>query len=660
MSQPIQFKSDQAWQDYIKTLKKYESAQRGDDDSPSQLSSPMKPQIKPKLGTQQKSYTAKLSVSQFDNPSQGKSRQPIQDVTIPEISTVSKEKSEPLRLPLDQYVSQPNPQIITSHAGPKPNSGVKKTTTGHSSGLGSMLYQDPRRAYTQEQFVHSKKRNSPPKDRKKSNSPPEKKSKKNTVHPEVSVSVIQSNTPIPPSTEHPPQWVERYRPKKSTDIVGNSKNVGIFKAWVHERSMKRSTDSLVMLLHGPPGIGKTSMAHAILREAGFQVYEVNASLVRTSKAVHQELVDVVPRVSLSGRTAVILDELDGGVDSEKSETDRDKSAVDGILEFLKWAKDNKKNTTNWGPVVCIANDVAGKAMQKLTHSVPTLRFFRPFASDLSKVLNTILRAEKLQMAEKDKVRIIEASGGDVRRLVGLMESYALCRPTDGNSTIKSFIESSSKDAFYDIFKSVVHIMYTPKMTLDQSINIFQSDQSVMTLMVQENYTHVFEQKWPHAIQKRTKTECEHKKSFSSCQNCKVQLQSIQDISELAETLSAVNYFDSKVQVYQEDQEDARNACAGMLVSTIHYYRRKRHVGVEDPTIRFTTFFSEKNKGKVSFSQQQFFREHLASSNLLSTMDSMEYIECFKTIQHGADWKIHCKDYGIQESNWEALSNKFII
>ena len=132
------------------------------------------------------------------------------------------------------------------------------------------------------------------------------------------------------------------------------------------------------------------------------------------------------------------------------------------------------------------------------------------------------------------------------------------------------------------------------------------------------------------------------------------------MSALAETLSAVDYFESSVPVYQEDQEDARNACAGMLVSSVHYYRRKRHVGVEDPEIKFTTFFSEKNKSKVSFSQQQFFREHLASSNLLSRMDSMDYVECFKTVQHSSDWKTHCKDYEIQESNWEALRNKFIV
>jgi hypothetical protein len=652
---PAQFKRAD-WQEYEKKIVKQESSKQCEDDDPPSRSSTTK-NPRAKLCAQQTSYTAQITVSQFDGPPRKKMTQQTQEVSVPAISTVTDEKSELL----NPQLAQPpiHPQIITSNIHPKP-SNIKKTTIGHSSGLIAVLHQKPLQAYLPEQTYNSKKRNSPPNDRKKSRSPPEKKPKTSNVHPEVSPSVIQSSNPTPPSTSRPSQWVERYRPKKSTDIVGNSKNVGLFKTWVHERSMKRSTDSLVILLHGPPGIGKTSMAHAILREAGFQVYEVNASIVRTSKAVHQELVDVVPRVSLCGRTAVILDELDGGVDNEKSETDEDKSAVDGILEFLKWAKDSKKNTTNWGPIVCIANDVAGKAMQKLTHSVPTLRFFRPFASDLSKVLNNIIRAEKLQIMEKDKVRLIEASGGDVRRLVSLMESYALCRTADVTPSIKSFIESSSKDVFYDIFKSVIHIMYMPKTTWEQSINILQSDQSIMTLMIQENYIHVFEPKWPHANQKRSKIECEHKKPFSSCQYCKVQLQVVQDLAGLSETLSEVDCFESSVPMYKEDKEDARNACAGLLVSSIHYYRRKRHIGVENPKIVFTTFFSQRNKEKVSCSQQQFFREHMLSKSLLSTMDSMDYVECFKTMQNGTEWKTHCKDYGIQESNWESLSNKFII
>lgn len=76
----------------------------------------------------------------------------------------------------------------------------------------------------------------------------------------------------------------------------------------------------VLLLCGPPGLGKTTLAYVLARQAGYQVLEVNASDDRTANIVTERIRNALESTSLSmmGKkngmskpTCVIIDEIDG-------------------------------------------------------------------------------------------------------------------------------------------------------------------------------------------------------------------------------------------------------------------------------------------------------------------------------------------------------------
>lgn len=81
----------------------------------------------------------------------------------------------------------------------------------------------------------------------------------------------------------------------------------------------------VLLLAGKPGLGKTTMAHVLATQAGYQVVEINASDDRSSRTVTEQIKSALECRTLdagalfggglslkSNRpTCVIIDEIDG-------------------------------------------------------------------------------------------------------------------------------------------------------------------------------------------------------------------------------------------------------------------------------------------------------------------------------------------------------------
>lgn len=86
----------------------------------------------------------------------------------------------------------------------------------------------------------------------------------------------------------------------------------------------------ILLLSGPPGLGKTTLAHVLARQAGYQVHEVNASDDRTGKVVEERIRNALESRALSGAggmsgnrpTCVVVDEVDGAGGGGESASQR--------------------------------------------------------------------------------------------------------------------------------------------------------------------------------------------------------------------------------------------------------------------------------------------------------------------------------------------------
>lgn len=100
-------------------------------------------------------------------------------------------------------------------------------------------------------------------------------------------------------------WVERYRPQLIDDTILPAKTKAMFKKFVTDDSVPN------LLLSGGPGVGKTTIAKAMLEEMGCDYIVKNGSLNVNIDTLRYDISTYASAVSLSGgRKYVIFDEAD--------------------------------------------------------------------------------------------------------------------------------------------------------------------------------------------------------------------------------------------------------------------------------------------------------------------------------------------------------------
>ncbi|KAI7496772.1 P-loop containing nucleoside triphosphate hydrolase protein [Hortaea werneckii] len=258
-------------------------------------------------------------------------------------------------------------------------------------------------------------------------------------------------------------WTEKYRARKFTDLIGDERTHRAVMHWLKRwdqivfpgsyrapKSKTKGPNELfeekphrkILMLTGPPGLGKTTLAHVCAKQAGYEVQEINASDERSGNVVKGRIRDMVGTENVKGvdtkkvdgklrkagrPVCVVVDEVDGVVGSggggeggfvkaliDLVLLDQKNSSALGTMQQAPARKKKKGDRFRLlRPMILICNDVYHPSLRPLRQSghAEIVHMRKPQLQTAAARLQNIFHREGVP-ADSDGVRrLCEAAWG---------------------------------------------------------------------------------------------------------------------------------------------------------------------------------------------------------------------------------------------------------
>lgn len=224
-------------------------------------------------------------------------------------------------------------------------------------------------------------------------------------------------------------WVEKYRPKKIDDVILSEELKNMFREFVKNRNIPN------LILSGSSGVGKTTVAKAMLEEIGADYLVINGSLEgRSIDVLRNEIAGFASSVSMTGgRKYVIIDEAD------YLNQNTVQPAFRNFMESM---------SSNCGFIFTC--NYLGRIISPLQSRCSVIDFSIDkerkvkLMVEMAKRVQIILRQENIKFDQNVILHIIKQYFPDLRRILNELQSYSSI-----SGSIDSGILTKSKGTNFD-------------------------------------------------------------------------------------------------------------------------------------------------------------------------------------------------------------------